>query len=94
MFPFMDGKGHRQLKERTMAKGDKGGTRVEHWIKGAGERKSLRWISFVQRSRRMLLSFVLEHGGEKAEMCGIDRRIRRWFCFDTGIYILLSLPLI
>jgi len=29
MFPLMDGKEHRLLKERTMAKGDEGRTRVE-----------------------------------------------------------------
>jgi len=41
MFPLMDGKEHGLLKERTKAKGDEGGTRVGHWIKGAGERESL-----------------------------------------------------
>jgi len=37
----MDRKGHRLLKERMMAKGDDGRTRVGHWIKGAGRQKSL-----------------------------------------------------
>jgi len=43
---------------------------LRYEIKGGGERKSLRWISFVKRLRRMFLSFVLEHGGEKVEICG------------------------
>jgi len=34
MFLFVDGKGHGLLKEPMMAKGDEGGTRVWHWIKG------------------------------------------------------------
>jgi len=38
MFPLMDEKEHRPLKEIRMAKGDEGRTRVGHWIKGRGER--------------------------------------------------------
>jgi len=41
MFPLMDGKGHRLLKERMMAKGDEGRTRIEHFIKGVGRQKFL-----------------------------------------------------
>jgi len=37
----MDGKEHKLLKERMTVKGDEGRTRVEHWIKGAGEQESL-----------------------------------------------------
>ena len=70
MFPLMNGKEHRLLKGRMMAKGDEGRIRVGHWIKGAGEQASLRCITFVQRLRRMFLSFVLKHGGEKVEICG------------------------
>ena len=47
MFPSMDGKESRLLKERMTAKGDEGRTRVGHWIKGAGEQESLWCISFV-----------------------------------------------
>ena len=41
MFPLMDGKEHRLLKERMTAKGDEGRTRIGHWIKRAGEQESL-----------------------------------------------------
>jgi len=41
MFSLVDGKEHRRLKERIMAKRDEGRTRVGHWIKGAGEQESL-----------------------------------------------------
>jgi len=53
-----------------MMKEAEGRIRAKVLDESGGERKSLRWISFVQRLRRMFLSFVLEHGGEKGEICG------------------------
>jgi len=69
MFPLLDKREHRRLKERRMMKGDEGRTRAE-----ALDQRRRRTEAFVMdffcSEITQNVSFVLEHGGKKAEICG------------------------
>jgi len=70
MFPFIDGKGHRQLKERMMAKGNEGRTRAKALDQRRGRAEVFVMDFFCSEITQNVSFFCLEHGGKKAEICG------------------------
>jgi len=69
MFPLLDRKERPPLKESRMMKGDEGRTRAEA-LDQRWRRMEVFVMDFFCSEITQNVSFVLEHGGKKAEICG------------------------